>query len=308
MREIIDAHHHLTDLTRSYPWLEGAAEPVRYHGDDRPLRRSYLLDDYLRDCRDYRLVASVHVENGAADSLAESRWIADVHADRRLPSVHVARVSLLDPDAAHQLDRHAAIPLVRGIRHILNWHEDPTFSHTDRGDIMRDPLWRDNFGLLHTHGLSFDLQVFPSQLREAAELAGAFPETTIILDHAGMPIGRDADSWHQWERGMRAMAARPNVVVKISALGTNDHSWTRESIAPFVRETIDIFGPSRAMLGSNFPVDSLYSSFTTLYEAFEELTADLSGTEQSDLFAETAARAYRIEREAPEVVPRTTPR
>jgi predicted TIM-barrel fold metal-dependent hydrolase len=211
--------------------------------------------------------------------------------------VHIARVSLLDEDAPEQLARHAEIPMVRGIRHILNWHNDPVYSHTDRGDIMADPAWRRNFGLLHELGLSFDLQVFPSQLREAAELAAEFSETTIILDHAGMPIGRDTDARTEWEWGMRAVAARPNVVVKVSALGTNDHSWTRDSIAPFVLDTIAIFGPSRTMFGSNFPVDSLYSSFSDLYRAFDDLTADLSPIERGDLFSGSAARAYRIKRD-----------
>jgi predicted TIM-barrel fold metal-dependent hydrolase len=98
---------------------------------------------------------------------------------------------------------------------------------------------------------------------------------------------------------MRAVAQRPNVTVKVSALGTNDHAWTRASIEPFVRETIEIFGPSRTMFGSNFPVDSLYSSFAELYGAFEEITDDLPDAERRALFAGTAAAAYRIDAAAP---------
>ena len=292
--QIVDAHHHLTDLSRSYPWLEGPAEPFRYHGDDRPLRRSYSLDDYLADTRGYELIGSVHIENGALSPEDETRWIAAVAAERGLPSAHVAKVSLLDPDAAAQLRAHAEVGIVRGIRDILNWHPDPVYTHRDRADIMTDPVWRANFASLAELGLSFDLQVFPSQLLEAAELAAEYPEVSIVLDHAGMPIGRDRSSRAAWATGMRSLAACENVMTKVSALGTNDHDWTRESIAPFVLETIEIFGPSRTMFGSNFPVDSLYSSFGELFDAFDELTTDLSDEERHELFVATATRAYRL--------------
>jgi predicted TIM-barrel fold metal-dependent hydrolase len=292
--EIVDAHHHLTDLTRSYPWLEGPAEPFRYHGDDRPLRRSYSLDDYLADVGTYRLVGSVHVENGAADRMAEAEWIDTIHSERGLPSVQVGKVSFLDKDAPAQLERLASIPSMRGIRDILNWHDDDAFTHRDRGDIISDPTWRTHFSLLHQHGLSFDLQVFPSQLHDAAELASAFPQIRIVLDHAGMPIGRDAQSMNEWRRGMRAVATRSNVFVKVSALGTTDHHWTAESIRPFVLETIDMFGPERAMFGSNFPVDSLYSSFARLYETFDLLTSDFSEEDRQSLFSTTAMTAYEF--------------
>jgi len=292
--QIVDAHHHLTDLTRSYPWLEGPAEPFRYHGDDRPLRRSYSLDDYLADTRGYTLVGSVHIENGAASPIAETRWISEVASARGLPSAHVAKVSLLEPDAPSQMRAHGQFGIVRGIRDILNWHPDPLYTHRDRADIMADPVWRANFALLGELGLSFDLQVFPSQLLEAAELAAEHPEVRIVLDHAGMPIGRDRASRSEWAEGMRALAGRENVMTKVSALGTNDHHWTRESIEPFVLETIEIFGPSRTMFGSNFPVDSLYSGFGELFEAFDELTADLSQVDRRELFVGTATRAYRL--------------
>lgn len=292
--EIVDAHHHLTNLTRSYPWLEGP--PVaRYHGDDAALRRNYFLDDYLKDVGSYRLIGSVHIENGAADPIAEAEWIHSVHTERGLPSVQVGKVSLLDRSAPAQLERLATISSVRGIRDILNWHHDPVYTHRNRRDIMSDPVWKANFAVLHKYGFSFDMQVFPSQLTEAAELARAFPEVRIILDHAGMPIGRDTQSRQEWRTGMKAMATSPDVFVKISALGTNDHQWNAESLKPFVLETIDIFGPKRAMFGSNFPVDSLYSSFTRLYETFDELTSDYSAVDRRNLFSCTAMSAYAFD-------------
>lgn len=292
--EIIDAHHHLCDFSQSYPWLEGPAEPFRYHGDDRPLRRNYLLKDYLADTQEFNLVGSVHIENGAADPLWEAAWIQHVHDSHGLPTAQVAKASLADPDVASQLEKLAAIPTVRGIREILNWHPDPRYTHTTRPDLLTDRGWLKGFSRLAPLGLSFDLQVFSDQLEQATRLASNHPETLIILDHAGMPIQRDPDYLHHWRNGMRALAAQPNVVTKISALGTNDHSWTTASIRPLVLESIDAFGPKRAMFGSNFPVDSLYSSFSTLYAAFDEITRPMKEDERRDLFAETARRTYRM--------------
>lgn len=291
--EIVDAHHHLADLSRSYPWLEREG-PFPYHGDDTAIRRDYLLDDYLADASAVTLLGSVHVENGAADTRAEVEWIDAIISEHGIPSAQVAKVDLLSAHAAAELEWLGGVASVRGIRQILNWHENPLYTHTERPDIITDPVWLANFARLAPLGLSFDLQVFPGQLEQAAALAGAHPETRIILDHAGMPIGRDAASVAEWRRGMCAVARQPNVVVKASAFGTNDHHWTVESLRPFVLETIDIFGPERSMFGSNFPVDSLYSSYGTLVDAYDEITSGLTPHERRAFFVETAARAYTL--------------
>lgn len=217
-----------------------------------------------------------------------------MHDSEGLPSVQVAKASLNDPAVLSRLEQLAAVPTVRGIRDILNWHPDPRYTHTARPDLLTDPAWLKGFSHLAPLGLSFDLQVFPEQLEQAARLAANYPETLIVLDHAGMPIERNPASLRDWRKGMQRMADQPNVVTKISALGTNDHSWTTKSIRPIVLETIDVFGPKRTMFGSNFPVDSLYSSFATLYTAFDEITGPMSEHERRDLFAETVRRTYRI--------------
>lgn len=293
--QFIDAHHHLTDFTKSYPWLQRTG-PAPYHGDDTPIRRNYLLDDYLEDIGECDLLASVHIENGAQDSLGEALWIDELCHTEGIPTVQVAKVDLLSDTAPDQIAKLASLNSVRGIRYILNWHPDPTYTHTGRNTIITDPTWRRNFALLAQYNLSFDLQVFPSQLVDAAELARTYGDTTIILDHAGMPIGRDVDSVQLWRDGLREVAACANVTVKISGLGTNDHHWTEVSIRPFVLDTLAIFGPDRCMFGSNFPVDRLYSSFGQLVRAYDHITQELDVDERREFFVETAARAYHINR------------
>jgi predicted TIM-barrel fold metal-dependent hydrolase len=297
--DVIDAHHHLCRLSdASYPWLEGP--PVqRYHGDDLPLRRNYLLEDYRVDTAELdtlgaRLIGSVHVENGAADPAAEARWIDEIVTRHGIPSVQVVKVNLTSPTAEEQLRAHAALPSVRGVRDILNWHPNPVLSHRDRPDLMTDPVWLSGFSTLRELGLSFDLQVFPSQLRQAAVLAADHGDTAIVLDHAGMPIERTPEALDRWKRDLAAVAAEPNTTVKISALGTNDHRWTVETIRRIVLDTIDVFGPARCMFGSNFPVDGLYSTFGELFAAFDRITGCITTEERADLFAGSARRFYRI--------------
>jgi predicted TIM-barrel fold metal-dependent hydrolase len=109
-----------------------------------------------------------------------------------------------------------------------------------------------------------------------------------------MPVDRDAEALSLWRAGLRALAAHPNVWVKISGLGMVDWRWTEDSIRPFVLETIEIFGPDRCMFASNFPVDKLYSSFDVLYDAFKRIVSDFSIDERRKLFSDTALAVHRI--------------
>ncbi len=97
-----------------------------------------------------------------------------------------------------------------------------------------------------------------------------------------------------WRSGMRALAELPNVAVKISGFGMFDRGWTTESIRPLVVETLEIFGPERAMFASNFPVDGMMASYDRIWESFKTLTEACSASEQRDLFHDNAARFYRI--------------
>ncbi|WTT98038.1 amidohydrolase family protein [Streptomyces sp. NBC_00076] len=157
-----------------------------------------------------------------------------------------------------------------------------------------DPSLRTNFGRLAALGLSFDLQIYPHQMEQAAVLARAFPDVRIILDHAGMPISRTEPSLATWREQMRHLARCPNVACKISGIGAQDHHWTAHSIRPVVLGAIEAFGPDRSMFAGNFPVDSLYSTFSRLYSAFSELTADFSADERARLFSGTATETYRL--------------
>ncbi|OBQ90433.1 amidohydrolase family protein [Mesorhizobium sp. AA23] len=296
---IIDAHHHLWDLSLGrHPWLTASAGERGGLGELDALRRNYLPEDYLRDAARHNIVASVHVEAGWAsdDSVGETRWLETL--DKSCGGVaarYVVHVPLASHNAAELIEAQAAFDRVIGIRDILSWDPDPARRFAARDGIMDDPAWRAGLGSLARYGLSFDLMVFPRQLAEAAHLAAAFPDQQFVLNHCGSPIDRDPEGLQRWRDGLRRLAERDNVAIKISDLVAYDHDWTLESLRPIVLHCIDCFGMKRAMFGSDFPVAGLHASFNEVYDSFKVITADLSRDEQAALFFGNAARIYRLD-------------
>jgi predicted TIM-barrel fold metal-dependent hydrolase len=294
--EIIDPHHHLWDLENyAYPWLCQTGEPVApIAGSLRPIMKSYLQDDYNEDARRWNVVKDVHIDALSGDILAESAWLQTLNDAAGRPTGFVAHADLESPDVERILAKHASYGATRGIRQILNWHPDSRYTFIQRNDLLKDSRWNKGFKLLKSYGLSFDLQIYPHQMHDASRVAKENGDTTIILNHAGMPLERDAEGLKLWRDGMRSLASSSNVTVKISGLGMVYPDWTTEGIRPIVLETIDIFGIDRSMFASNFPVDKIYASFDRIYEAFFEIVSKFSDTDQRKLFHDNAARIYRL--------------
>ena len=295
--DMIDGHHHMWDLeTGWYSWLTTDRPKEMVFGDPAPLARNYLLDDYLADMAELRLVKSVHITaaHTTGDPTAETRWLQQLADQHGYPHGIVVSASLEQADAEQRIAEQAEFANVRGVRQIMSWHPDPRFSFTERADMTADPAWRQGFGLLAKYGLSFDLMLFPTQLSDALDLARAFPDTQIILNHTGSPVDRDEAGLARWRDGMQALAAAENVAVKISDLCAYDHDWTVASFRPFVRDTIEWFGTGRCMFASDFPVALLHGTAGEIYGAFKEITADLSANEQRAVFHDNAERFYRL--------------
>ena len=155
---------------------------------------------------------------------------------------------------------------------------------------MSDSQWREGFKLIGKFNGSFDLQIWPWQLEEAARLGNDIPEVPIILNHTAMPIGRSPGELREWRKGLESLGEAPNVSAKISALGMLDQTWDAESIAPFVLDIIDILGVDRCMFGSNFPVDSLFSDYETVWKAYDEITCDFTDSERCLLYTSPSPR------------------
>lgn len=292
---IIDPHHHLWDLnTIRYPWLE-VKEKTAFFGSYASLAKNYNVCDYLADSRNQGLEKSVHVqaECGHENPVAETRWLAALSEQHDIPSAIVAYADFRRDNIQDVLEQHCEFEQVRGIRQILNYHNNPALTYTDH-NLLEDEKWRSNFGLLTQFGFSFDMQLFYQQMKQAAQLATRHDNIQFILNHTGMPVERDEDGIAGWKAGMRTLATCDNIAVKISGLGMADPKWTVESIRPFVLTTIDLFDTWRCMFASNFPVDSLFSNYDKLYEAYRFISKEFSGKERARLFYDNAAHYYRL--------------
>ncbi len=293
---VIDTHHHLWDSRLDNPpWLHTPPPPAAFQGDMTPIWTSYLAADYLRDIAGTGVTRSVYVECGwaAGQAVAEARWAQSVADQHGYPHGIVAYADLADPSLPEHLEAMAAIPNVRGIRQTLNWDPDPRYRVAARVDLMQDPRWLRGMRRLAEHHLHFELSVYPAQMAAAARaLRGS--DTAVVLNHAGMPLRKDADTLRLWRRGLRALAANQRVIVKLSGLGMFDHAWTVDTVRPFLTEALEIYGPGRCAFGSNFPVDRLYSGYRRLLEAVRLIIAELSSAEQRQVLHDTAARVYRL--------------
>ena len=293
---LIDAHIHLWDLAQlEYAWLTAPFSDDGPNGNVAAIAHTYLLADYLSDASNWNIAGAVHVDAGAAahQALDETRFVQSIADKTPFPLVHVGYAPLHDPNVERVLAAHAAFPCVRGIRQILNWHANPRKTYTS-ADLLGTAAFENGFKLLARYGLSFDLQIYPGQMQAAAALAQRHPQTTLVLNHAGMPTDRDPDGLKLWRQGMTALAARPNVNVKLSGFGIVDPVWTIETIRPFVRDAIDLFGPSRAMFASDVPTDKLHGTFDRIMDAYVECVRDCSPDDRAALFAGTAHKIYRL--------------
>src|SRR5260221_533168 len=187
-----------------------------------------------------------------------------------------------------------AFPSGRGIRHKPHAAAAPDAVIRGAAGSMDDKTWRDGYGRLERHGLSFDLQTPWWHLAEAEALARDFPRTTIIVNHTALPADRSAEGLAAWRTALALVAREPNITLKVSGLGLRGETWRREANAAIVRDAISILGIERCMFGSNFPVDSLVGSFDAIFSGFKAIVADLPIAVQRKLFHDNAMRIYRI--------------
>lgn len=291
---VVDAHLHLWDLGRfGYPWL----------GDDgnEVLRHDYLAADWLADAGGTDVAATVHVQaevDHTLDPALETAWLAS-RRDGGVPTVCVGyadlrSVGLRSGGLDEVLDRHQRHALFRGVRQ-LGWY-DPGSVRADvpRHNLLDDPRWAAGLDRLAARGLSFDLQVWPHQLAQAAVIFRTRPDLPVVLEHAGLP-GADPGARSRWRAALRRFAAEvPHAMLKISALRSVSAEWTVPAVAPVVREAIDAFGPDRCLFGSNFPVDRPAVSYAALWRAYDAVTTGFSSGERTRMFRTNAARLYRI--------------
>jgi predicted TIM-barrel fold metal-dependent hydrolase len=314
-RPIVDPHHHLWD-----------------RGGQR-----YLIEDIAADIASgHNIVATVYVEarsmyrakgpeamgpvgevefaNGSAAMSASGGY-----GPAAICAGIVGHANLLLGDGARavlEAEIAAGNGRFRGIRHSSAWDADPNVAHmyaTRPKGLLLDATFRNGFACLAPLGLSFDAWLFHPQISELADLARAFPDTKIILDHCGGPVGlgvyanRRDEIFKGWKASIQDVAKCPNVSVKLGGLamrllGYDFHERPKppsseEAAAawrPYIETCIEAFGPSRAMFESNFPPDKGQCSYQVIFNAFKRIAANYSEAEKTALFSKTAADVYRL--------------
>jgi predicted TIM-barrel fold metal-dependent hydrolase len=331
--------------TRREAWLASVIEtPIEpelpicdphHHLWDRPDSR-YLLEELLQDTGGgHNIVQTVFVEcmsmyrEGGPEEMrpvGETEFVQDT-ADRSAREQYgktivaagivgfadltlgAAMVPILEAHIAASPNRF------RGIRHSAAWDTSPevTVYRKRSQGLLLDPKFREGFAYLQKYSLSFDAWLYHPQLMELIDLARVFPDTSIILNHIGAPLGigpyagKREKVFRDWQRGITALAACPNVVVKLGGLGMPliGFDWHKrqtppnsmelaEAMAPYFGFCIEQFGVSRCMFESNFPVDKQSYSYTVMWNSFKRIAKDFSAEEQAALFHDTAVRVYRL--------------
>jgi len=297
---IVDAHHHLWDLNNEhtkYSWLM-VKEGEAFFGDYGAIRKSYLLEDYIKDTQNQNVIKSVHVQAEHDDDkpVNETAWLqslADNHSSK-LPNAIVAFADFSKDNIVEILDGHQEYKNTRGIRQILSFNkEEPKYSHASE-DFMKNTTWVENFKNIRNRNLSFDIQIYKHQMKDAADLANKYDDVLFILNHTGEPCYQTEEYIQSWEENMKKLAKCENVAAKISGLGMFDPQWTIDSTRIFVEKTIQIFGIDRCMFASNFPVDKIFNTFDNYWESFKEITKNYSENDKKLLFSSNAEKFYRI--------------
>lgn len=328
---IIDAHHHLWDR-RSVAEADASHPALAVLGR----KNRYLLEDFLDDAQSgHNIVATVFVECNAfyrhdgpeaRRSLGETEFAngvaamsaSGVYGSARICAGIVGKVDLTLGDAVGGLlEAHLASAGSRfkGVRNSAAYDADPLVMGPLKrpAGLYASSTFRAGFRHLAPLGLSFDAWLLEPQLAELIELARAFPETAIILDHLGTPpglgryAGTHAERFDGWRRAIVELARCPNVSVKLGGLGmgfcnfpsfaggtpASSVELAREW-APYIETGIEAFGVDRAMFESNFPVDCGSADYTTLWNAFKRVSGGASASEKAALFADTAKSVYRL--------------
>ena len=270
-----------------------AAKDFRAYG---AIRRDYPIEEYLEDIRETGIGKSVYVQANWDPARFEDEvaWVQSVADDSGWPHAIAGYADFSVEDARPQLDRLARFALVRGVRQQFHWHDVPRYRFASRPDLAADATVQNNIRHLSDYGWCFELQVFSGQMAHAAELAERCPDVTFVLQHAGMleddtPAGRDL-----WAEGMLQLAARPNVMVKLSGFGTFLHRNDPAFIARMVRGTVEMFGANRCMFGSNFPIEKIWTGMRDIVDSFRAATEYLVPEQRDAIFQLTAERVYRL--------------
>lgn len=293
MQKAIDSHFHIW-RQKDQPWLVGPMVP-RIFGAYEAIRRDYPIEEFLADQKGSGVEKAVYVQTNWAkeDFEDEVAFLTETAKRSGWPHAIVGYADMTVDDVRPQIDRLVKYPLLRGVRMQLHWHETSAFRFAKSADQVIDPVVKKNVARLRDYGLTFDLQLFPAQMKDGLQLVGENPQTDFILTHTGMLTDLAGPVLEDWKAGLRTLAQAPNLYAKLSGLGTFVHRNDPAVIGTVVDNAIGILGSERLMFGSNFPIEKLWTSHAELIAAHRSAVARHGAKAEADIFWNTAERIYR---------------
>jgi L-fuconolactonase len=275
---VIDSHHHLWRYSaRDYPWIPPGSRLAHDHG----------LAELDAATTAASVTGTVVVQ--ARQALEESAWLLDLGGQSELIRGVVGWVPLVAPEVGGDLERLAANPKFKAVRHVLQEEPDEYF--------LRDDFHR-GLAQLPAFGLAYDLLIYQRQLPLGMQLVDRHPNLAVVVDHLAKPEIHNGRVEPAWRAAMAELAKRPNVIgVKISGLATEvtDAAVDEPTLRAYFDEALAIFGPERLMFGTDWPVCLLrLESYTAWADMVRRFVAPLSAAEQELVLTTNCARAYRL--------------
>ena len=272
----IDSHHHF--------WSYNPAEYGWIVDDMARLRRDFLPADLQKEIQEFGIDGVVSVQ--ARQNLEETDWLLNLAKKNDFIKGVVGWLPLASC-TLDLLEKYAAIPELKSVRHVIQDEADDNFI------LGKD--FNNGVSLLKNYDLTYDILIFKQHLPQTIQFVDRHPEQRFVLDHIGKPLIK-AYKIEPWASNIRELAKRKNVYCKLSGLVTEADfkNWTPEQLKPYMETVLEAFGPRRLMFGSDWPVCLAATSYKNWYEFVTKFIGKLSSDEQARIMGLNAIKAYKL--------------
>lgn len=274
----IDAHNHFWKF-----------DPVRdswINEEMSIIQRNFMPEDFHPVLQQHGFDGCVVVQSDQSEQENEFQ-LKNAEVNSFVKAV-VGWVDLRDAALEERLEYYQSFSLLKGFRHVLQGEADRS--------LMLRPAFKHGIGLLRKYGFTYDILIFPDQLKYAAELVAEFPHQKFVVDHIAKPLikTKEDGTWHE---DIRALAKHPNVYCKISGMVTEADwkNWKEEDFHPYIDTVVEAFGTKRIMYGSDWPVCQVAASYRDMLNIVQKYFSRFSASEQTDFFGGNACTFYNIQ-------------
>ena len=288
---IIDTHVHFFDFSHpelKWVWLAPDSQHPLIANIDAIKSQAFVVQDFRAESRFAGVEGVVHVQAaiGSPNPVTETVWLTEMNETSPIPIRIVADCDLGAADSISQLEEHAKSKPFVGVR---DFKAEPMFAAKEI-----NPKYEKSLKWMAEKQIVFDLDCEWMNMPEARKLAERHPDLSIVLEHIGFPRERTDSYFQNWKTAIEGLANAGNVTMKISGVAMTDPFFTKESLKRWVDTCLDAFGPDRCVIGSNWPVDRLFSSYDPIMGYYREYISKLSISEQERILNKNAVKLYKF--------------